>query len=90
MRFANEEQWGTDMRTTLTIPDDVLLAARQRAEARGITIGEALGELARRGLDFELEECQDGFWKGVKFFPRRPGEPKVTTELVNKLRDESI
>lgn len=74
------------MRTTLTIPDDVLLAARQRAEARGITIGEAIGELARRGLEAECEPSD--FWKGVKLLPKRPGRPRVTLELVNKLRDE--
>lgn len=81
------------MRTTLTIPDDVLLAARQRAEEHGITIGEALGELARRGLDqvtVEEDDDDDGFWKGVKFLPRRPGEPKLTTELVNKMLEESL
>jgi hypothetical protein len=78
------------MRTTLTIPDDVLAAARQRAEAKGISIGEALGELARRGLETEMGECMDNdFWKGVKFLPHRPGYPPVTMELVNRLRDES-
>ncbi len=76
------------MRTTLKIPDDVLLAARQRAEARSITIGDALAELARRGLEIELEESQDDFWKGVKLFPHRPDDPPVTLELVNRLRDE--
>lgn len=79
------------MRTTLTIPDDVLAAARQRAEAHGITIGEALGELARRGLEqvtAEEDDDNDDFWKGVKFFPHRPGDPPVTLELVNRLRDE--
>jgi hypothetical protein len=77
------------MRTTLTIPDDVLAAARQRAEADGISIGEALGELARRGLEIEMEESgTNDFWKGVKFFPHRPDDPPVTMELVNRLRDE--
>lgn len=81
------------MRTTLTIPDDVLAAARQRAEERGITIGDALGELVRRGLEqtaAEDDEDDDNFWKGVKFLPRRPGEPKLTTELVTRLLDESL
>ena len=64
------------MRTTLTIPDDVLVAARQRAEAQGVTVGEALGEIARRGLETELEECEDGFWKGVKFFRAAPASPE--------------
>jgi hypothetical protein len=80
------------MRTTLTIPDDVLAAARQRAEEQGITIGDAIGELARRGLEqviAEEDDDNDVFWKGVKFLPRRPGEPRLTTELVNRLLDES-
>lgn len=86
--FQIESKESNQMRTTLTIPDDVLAAARQRAEARGVTVGEALGEIARRGLENELEECEDDFWKGVKFFPHRPDDPPVTLELVNRLRDE--
>ena len=50
------------MRTTLTIDDDVLDLARELAESRGGSIGEALSFLAWRGADagtaFHLE---DGF-----------------------------
>lgn len=45
------------MRTPLTIPDDVLAAARQRAEDTGQTIGEALADLARLGLE-QIEASQ--------------------------------
>ncbi len=38
------------MRTTVNLPDDVYQAARALAALRGISLGEALGELARRGL----------------------------------------
>ena len=38
------------MRTTLTIDDDVLAAAKQFADARGITLGEAVSQLARATL----------------------------------------
>jgi hypothetical protein len=38
------------MRTTLTIGDDVYKAARNLALSRQVAIGEALTELARRGL----------------------------------------
>ncbi len=38
------------MRTTLQLDDDVLDAARAIAEAEGLTIGEAVSTLARRGL----------------------------------------
>ena len=76
------------MRTTLTIPDDVLAAARQRAEAHGQTLGDALADLARKGLESELDSESSDFWKRVKFFPHRPDDPPVTLELVNRLRDE--
>ena len=77
------------MRTTLTIPDDVLAVARQRAEETGQTVGEALAELARLGIEhLEDNEAPSEFWRGVKLLPRRPGQPKVTLELVNQLRDE--
>lgn len=38
------------MRTTLDIDDDVLSAARTLAQETGTSIGRALSELARRGL----------------------------------------
>lgn len=38
------------VRTTLQLDDDVLDAARAIAEAEGLTIGEAVSTLARRGL----------------------------------------
>jgi hypothetical protein len=38
------------MRTTLSIDDDVLQAARCLADARHIPLGEAISTLARRGM----------------------------------------
>ncbi|MFN7933886.1 MAG: hypothetical protein U0R19_11185 [Bryobacteraceae bacterium] len=38
------------MRTTLDIEPDVLNAARALANARGVSVGVALSELARRGM----------------------------------------
>jgi hypothetical protein len=38
------------MRTTLDVENDVLDAARALAVARGISVGAALSELARRGV----------------------------------------
>jgi hypothetical protein len=38
------------MRTTLSIDDDVLEAARGLAQARHIALGEAVSTLARRGV----------------------------------------
>jgi hypothetical protein len=38
------------MRTTLDVENDVLYAARALAVARGVSVGVALSELARRGI----------------------------------------
>ena len=38
------------MRTTLQIDDDVLSIARQLASQRGMSIGQVVSELARKGL----------------------------------------
>ena len=38
------------MRTTLNVESDVLEAARVLAVARGVSVGAALSELARRGV----------------------------------------
>ena len=38
------------MRTTLTLDDDVLVAARELAEAEHVPLGHAVSTLARRGL----------------------------------------
>ena len=38
------------MRTTLDVENDVLDAARTLAAARGVSVGAALSELARRGV----------------------------------------
>lgn len=58
------------MRTTLRIDDDVLSAAKILAEQRGVSVGRALSELARRGLepsesfryenDFPVFEVREG------------------------------
>jgi hypothetical protein len=38
------------MRTTLNLPDDVSDVIRSFADARGISLGEAVAELVRKGL----------------------------------------
>lgn len=39
------------VRTTLTLDDDVLDMAKSLADARKVSIGKALSELARRGVN---------------------------------------
>jgi hypothetical protein len=73
------------MRTTLDLEEDVLLAAKEIARQRGVSIGKVLSDLARQALS-----CQETGTErnGVPLFPIRPGASVVTPELVNQLRDE--
>lgn len=74
------------MRTTLEIDDTVLAAARSLARARGISIGAAVSELARRGLSGGAVTAQTDYSP----FPVLRGDPDhlVTDELVARFRDD--
>jgi len=74
------------MRTTLTIDDDVLAAAKSLASDRGKTIGEVISSLAREALLPRTPPPQTR--NGVPLLPVRPGAKLVTLEIVNRLRDE--
>jgi hypothetical protein len=73
------------MRTTVDIEEDVLLAARELARRRGVSLGRALSELARQGL---ARAEAEGTRNGVPLFPVGAEARIVTPELVNQLRDE--
>ena len=73
------------MRTTLTIDDDVLAAARELADARGISIGEALSALARAAL---TERRPARTRNGIVLLPSTPGAGRATLDDVNALRDD--
>lgn len=74
------------MRTTLTLDDDVLEAARALAEARGISIGAVVSELARRGL---APPSAGAVRNGIRLFPVREGAGRVTPEVVRALLEEA-
>ncbi len=74
------------MRTTVDIEDDVLLAAREIAQQRGLSIGKVLSDLARQSL--LQQQQQTDVRNGVPLFPIQPGASLVTPELINQLRDE--
>jgi hypothetical protein len=74
------------MRTTLSIDDDVLAAARSLAERQNKTIGEVVSALARQALQPTARRARER--NGVPLLPRRAGAVPVTPELVNELRDE--
>ena len=73
------------MRTTLTIDDDVLGAAKELAEREGKTIGAVISELARQSLRPRKPLKTRN---GVTLLPTHPDDKPVTAELVNKLLDE--
>jgi hypothetical protein len=74
------------MRTTLTIDDDVLAAARQLAEREGKGVGELISQLARRGLAHSSPRGVER--NGTPLLPKAKGAQPVTLRLVNRLRDE--
>ena len=74
------------MRTTLDLDEDVLLAAKEIARRRGVSIGKTLSDLARQAL---LNQAGATTRNGVPLFPLRPEARVVTLELVNQLRDEA-
>ncbi len=75
------------VRTTLDIDDDVLQAVKELAAVRAITAGQAISELARKGLTSQTRTSRAR--NGVPLLPRRaPGAPRPTMKQVNQLRDQ--
>lgn len=74
------------MRTTLTIDDDVLAAAKALAARQRKTVGEVISALTRQAL--KPSTANRKMRNGVPLLPVRSGSPVVTPELVNQLRDE--
>ena len=75
------------MRTTLTLDDDVLMAAKGLAERQRKTVGEIVSALARQGLRREGGN-PPAIRNGVVLLPTGPDSKPVTLALVNQLRDE--
>ena len=77
------------MRTTLDIADDVLQAAKERAQRERKTVGEMISDLARRALTSAPEAHavnEPEAIHGLRPFAPRGGI--VTNELIDKLREE--
>ena len=73
------------MRTTITVDEDVLRAAKQLADSTGQTLGQAISSLARRGLDSAEPRKTRA---GVTLLPVRAAATGATLQEVNRLRDE--
>ena len=75
------------MRTTLSIDDDVLAAAKHLAERNSQSVSVVISNLARQGLT-KARSNGCSVRNGVLLLPTLAGETPVNLELVNQLRDE--
>lgn len=74
------------MRTTIDLDDDVVLAAKELAASSGKTMGKVISELFRKGL---RPKAWVRVRNGVPLLgPRKPDDPILTMEFINRLRDE--
>lgn len=77
-------RYDQNMRTTLEIDDAVLAAARAMARDRGVSLGVAVSDLAKRGLAaVEPIDVAGGF----PAFAVDDDAPIITLDLVNEHRD---
>jgi hypothetical protein len=74
------------MRTTLSVDDDVLSAVRELAAMQKKTVGEVISSLARQALKPAGSVSQ--VRNGVPLLPVRADAARVTSELVQRLREE--
>lgn len=75
------------MRTTLTLDDDVAVVAAQQVKLRGQSLGKAVSDLVRRGLNAPVPTEEKN---GLKIFKLPPDSPVVTTEQVRGLEREGV
>ncbi len=76
----------TCVRTTLTLADDVLDAARDLARAQGKPIGEVVSALARRGL--QRQQPVGASRNGIPLLPASTSPEVTSLATVNALRDD--
>jgi hypothetical protein len=81
MRIDDNE----DMRTTMSIDDDVMEQVKQYAGNRSVSMGEAATELLRRGLTRPLPTR---IMNGLHIPILPPSGVKLTSEMVEKLESE--
>jgi len=81
------------MRTTLTIDNDVLYAAKEMARAQNRTAGAVISEIFRKGMASSAPPAPESSQLdraladiGIHRLPHRGGI--VTNEDVNRLREE--
>jgi hypothetical protein len=74
------------MRTTLSIDDDVLAAAKGLANRDHKTVGDVISSLVRQALQPRM--AGGGSRNGITLLPLRDPSLPVTPELIDQLQDE--
>jgi hypothetical protein len=74
------------VRTTLSIDEDVMQAARALAVAQRRSVGKVISDLARRGLAPRPDRI--GSEEGFPVFRVNPDAPVITPEMVSAALDE--
>jgi hypothetical protein len=72
-------------RTTLQLEDDAMKVAKAHAARHRLTLGQAVSDLVRQAADRPLVTEERSGFHVVRLGPR---SPKVTAELVDRLREE--
>lgn len=73
------------VRTTLTLDDDIAELAARLAKARGLSLGKAISDLVRRGLNAPTPSTDKN---GLVVFQLPNDSPKVTTDDVRRIEAE--
>lgn len=83
------------MKTTLDLPDDLLIAAKQVAARRRTTLREMVTRSLRReiGLEEPLAFPQDSPYEisefGLPRLKKRPGQEAITSEMIYKMLEDT-
>ena len=73
------------MRTTLTLDDDIVELVARLAKARRQSLGKAVSDLVRRGLNAPTPSTDKN---GLVVFRLPADSPKVTTDEVRRIEAE--
>ena len=76
------------MRTTLTVDDDVLAVAKTLARDRSESVGKALSDLVRRGLDATPRVRKGRKGSDFPVFAVRRDAHPITLDVVRKAEDD--
>ena len=75
------------VRTTLSLDDDLFELVVRQSKLRGISLGKAVSDLVRRGLNAPTPACEKG---GLVLFQLPAGSPKVTSADVRRIEADGI